>query len=489
MSLISAYISAKMEYMPAKHIPALPDDVLLRVFEILLDNPQGHLSPYGFFDEGHSEGPSSGSRVAFVHCIPLVNRTWYSLSQRVLYAQVKLSNPQGFLSFREKVVRNPEVARYTTTLIVTCRLEKHEDRITIKKPVKLKPVKSVPNEYRFWAPPVSDGSDSDSDEEGFRTEEYSWIRASYYISDKLLFDLLRSLPNLRHLCLTGSSRFTLRHEHMSVLPANMDLLCLHSFRTSSESLSILPEHIVRLNLDHCSIDTSRQTLELPGLRYLNLYGVRQYCEWTKDTFRGCTELEHFRTPLGYASEEAQYHAALASLFPRLKHLHIVSEKRRIQLKVWFETHLSNLEHLVIEGNLENEDVPFLPASLKTLTWINAGVCDQAAVNSLLKLLKHPEGLPNLVNIPRVDLDREIVLFGAGAVDFALAQEVLRYLRDQRGLRLGPNADNISSLWLLCGGEEDPTSVNASVLAILAKSLNVGLSGNEPEDEAEECVVC
>lgn len=471
-------------------VPDLPSDVLLRIFELLLDYPQEHLAPTSFLDKHHRKRRPFNAlyRQSFVSSIPLVQRAWFPPSQRALHRHVELSTPQAFYSFLTRARQDPTVARHTVTLITICPVESYTcNRWMVSNTAALASNKSKEesleeaNETGNREPSGVESADADAQ---YYSDVYDEDEPIPSIPDQSLFELLQLLPNLKHLCITSGLIFTLQAEHMSSIPEDLDMLCLHGFSMSGDIFSDLPESLRRLSLDSCNIPTSIPPLKLPELRCLRWIGKVKDSEWEGDAFSSCPKLEYLDITLGF-SHESKFIAAYRPLLPRLARLHIDTGTRRVLLQHWFTSYLLGLHHLSIEGNLASEDIAFLPSSLRTFTWTGAGICDLEAVNTLLSLLQNPCGLPNLASIPRIDLDHVIVTMKPTSVSSTLAQEAFRHLSGARGLVQAPNDTDVYSVWKHLATSPLRTGVR---IAFSEYSKLRRAAASTPDEEAGGCIV-
>lgn len=439
-----------MKSEPTSNVPpVLPGDVLFRIFEMVLDNPQEHLSSDAFFDSQHHRRKAvSPSRTSFVRSIPLVNYHWYLVSLRVLYSYVELSNPRDFSLFAKKIRNDPELGHHTVTLIFTYPLEVHEGfkrgRQGFGLGMNEKKSKVDGTEQANDSRPYAD----DAEKEDRKIDEDCEYASNYSMDEQLLYRLFKFLPNLKHLCMKSSLFFPVQAEQLSALPLELELLCLHGFSISSEVLSNLPKTVERLAMAFCQLFTLGQPLELPGLRWFKWVGNASKSVWTKDTFTGCSQLKALFICLEN-SYGPDIQTAVMPLLPRLTDLHIEQAccPSTPRLKSWFEPCHTTLQHMFMEGKLYKEDVASLPASLRTFTWSTTDIYDMEALNILLGILQDPAFLPNLVAVPHIELVGEDVDWMVERVRSNLARKTLQLFRERRGLEEHCKWNDPGSLWI------------------------------------------
>lgn len=429
-----------MDTTPISFISVLPDDVLLRIFEILLDRPEDNPPSCNFSGSHHEFRQGHGNSASeFVASIPLVNHAWHLLSRRILYSHVALHDPEQFWAFSRTIVQEPELGRYTTAFILSVVTQDPEHETLSAFERNMRALSVLCPEL---SPLGSARSGSSTNQQQPHEDEDG---AQMDVPDRYSWRLLELLPNLRHLCITKGKGFTLREFHIESLPEDLDLLCLHRVRVDPTVLSMLSDYLGRLRMTRCHWSSSNEPLDLPRLRCFEWTSSPGGSDWPTNTFERCVGLEQLSVNLALDGGRG-ISKALSPVLPRLTHLTILSALSGVSLTSWFKTALSSLSHLMVDGRLSQEEVLCLPSSLKTFTWRIAGIHRVDALDTLFTLLKRPQNLPNLITMPHLHINFQRLTLTRATFDPVLAREAFETLQAVRGLRDVCQCTTSPSVW-------------------------------------------
>lgn len=344
----------------------LPDELLIRVFEIL-DEDASHrheLQDHQDFDKDtHTHRIELSPRYLATHA-SRVCRRWWLLAQKIIYTNVTLQGEETFDLFKRTLQENQSLGQWTRTLSM----------------------------HGLTLPSMLQEQD---DVERERSDAQTQL------------ELSSMLPHLQTLCLRSHPRDRgageLPSNCVAAISRNLAELCLHGFCIIGPVLSKLPETLTRLSLECCYL-FKVGTLCLPNLQSLKVLSAYLYGGRSELEENSLVELSAL-TELSFDLEMANEHAsriALMSVLPRVEKLRVRTGFGRTDLSAYFKVMHSRLYHLVIEGNLERNDILALPPSLRTFTWRQELLEDSYDLPFLLRQLIIGHSLPHLESLPVIE---------------------------------------------------------------------------------------